>query len=337
MNATSRIAVCGAALLSLSVASQAIAQATPDECAYMAETYEYKQKGYALTTNELAKADDIERKGGCSGREVVRRAPVTAVAPAGGGGSTAGELWAKAKAYKTGQGVAIDPVQSMAWTRKAAEAGSHEAQFALSVAHETGYGGTPVNRAEYFRWMKAAADNGNAVAANNMGLHYYQGDGVGKDFVAAARYFRMAAQRGDAEGQVNLGTSLWVGEGVAKDPVEAVRWFRASADQGNAEGQFWMGSAYRRGLGVPFDVAQARRWYRASAAQGMEEAIGALARMDAIDREFAARDAADQRRADRAAANNGPSLADQVTATMERQRRENCAAAAEGRNRVCPK
>ncbi len=49
------------------------------------------------------------------------------------------------------------------------------------------------------------------------------------------RYFTEiynAAEQGDAQAQLNLGVCYWNGNGVAKDYAEAVKWFRKAAEQG---------------------------------------------------------------------------------------------------------
>ncbi len=266
------------------------------------------------------------------------RASAPASAPAGDwraardGTSEAAQWRRKGRAYFLGEGVAKDPEQALFWTRKAADAGLASAQFDMAVFHLQEYGGLRNDPVQVFNWMKKAAEGGIASAQDNVGLFYFQGAGTAKDYAEATRWFRRAAEQGDSQGQVDLGTQYWFGRGVAENPAEAVGWFRKSAEQGNAEGQFWLGNAYRRGLGVAQNIPEARRWLRASAAQGDENAVSMLSFLDEVDRQFAARERAilaGQARRDSA---TGPSLYDQVMATVERQRRENCAAAAQGAN-----
>lgn len=226
--------------------------------------------------------------------------------------------------------------QAIYWVRKAAEAGHPKAQYDMARYYFEQYGGLPDDPPQLFRWMRASAQSGNSQAQHNVGLMYYQGKGTAKNFAEAARWFRRSAEQGYPEGQLDLGTSLWSGEGIPVDHAEAVQWFRKAAAQGNDEAQFWLGNAYRRGLGVAFDITEARRWLQKSAAQGNKEAASMLRFIDQVDREFAAEQRREAQRAERRAArNSGPSLGDQFMQVMERQRRENCAAAAQGANRVC--
>lgn len=262
----------------------------------------------------------------------VASAPAPAAAP---GQSETPDVWrARGRAFSNGEGVAKNPQQALFWTRKAAQAGHAGAQYDLSTYYYQGINGVPENTAEFMRWTRAAANGGNPAAQYNLGLAYYQGsNGVAKNLPESLKWFRASAENGDPDGQTDYGTSLWHGEGAPVNHAEAVRWFRKAAEQGHSGGQFWLGNAYRRGLGVEFDVDQARYWLRKSAAQGDDEAKGLLSFMDDVDREFARRATAMQRQSRNEPA--GKSLWQQFSETMERQRRENCAAAAQGRNRVC--
>ena len=64
-----------------------------------------------------------------------------------------------------------------------------------------------------------------ADAIYTLGLCYYEGDGVAKDYVEAVKWFRKAAERGHASAQRNLGVCYKNGEGVEKDYAEAYAWW----------------------------------------------------------------------------------------------------------------
>ena len=76
----------------------------------------------------------------------------------------------------------------------------------------------------------------------------------------AARWFRLAAEQGDARAQHNLGVHYSDGRGVPQDDAEAVRWYRLAADQGHAGAQFSLGYMYGSGEGVPQDDMLAYIW-----------------------------------------------------------------------------
>ena len=101
------------------------------------------------------------------------------------------------------------------------------------------------------------AEQGVAEAQFNLGLMYYNGQGVRQDYAEAVRWYRQAAEQGNAEAQNNLGTMYAIGQGVRQDYAEAVRWYRKAAEQGVAETQNNLGAMYAIGQGVRQDYAEA--------------------------------------------------------------------------------
>lgn len=59
---------------------------------------------------------------------------------------------------------------------------------------------------------------------------------LSQDSISADKY-REAAEQGDAEAQYNLGLCYYNGEGVQQDYTQAVHWWRKAAEQGNARAQ----------------------------------------------------------------------------------------------------
>ena len=81
---------------------------------------------------------------------------------------------------------------------------------------------------------KPLAEKGDMYAQSNLGLMYYNGDGVPQDYREAVKWYRLAAEQGDAKAQYNLGLMYENGYGVPQDYKEAVKWYRLAAEQGNA-------------------------------------------------------------------------------------------------------
>jgi len=73
---------------------------------------------------------------------------------------------------------------------------------------------------------------------------------------------RAKAEQGDADAQYNLGLMYYNGQGVPKDYAEAVKWYRQAADKNNVEACIALGRCYANGRGVPKDLDQARLWYQ---------------------------------------------------------------------------
>lgn len=113
-------------------------------------------------------------------------------------------------------------------------------------------------------------NNGNFPLS--IGVSLFLGKGVPKDLVMAARYIRMAADQGNADAQNLLGTMFKAGEGVEKDNHEAAKLFRKAANNGHAEAQNNLGMLYTSGHGVPQDYLESIKWYRLSANQGSPNA-----------------------------------------------------------------
>ena len=79
-------------------------------------------------------------------------------------------------------------------------------------------------------------------AQYNLGIMYYNGQGVPQDYAEAVKWYRLAADQGDAYAQYNLGVMYDNGEGVPQDYKEAVKWYRLAAEQGHAKAQYNLGS-----------------------------------------------------------------------------------------------
>ena len=111
------------------------------------------------------------------------------------------------------------------------------------------------------------ANSGDALAQNELGVMYSEGEGVVKNDVEAIKWFRKAAEQNVLAAQFNLGIMYSAGRGVLKDHVKAIEWLRRSADQGFPDSQNQIGNMYNVGLGVSKNQVEAVKWYRKSAEQ----------------------------------------------------------------------
>src|SRR4051812_21486138 len=64
---------------------------------------------------------------------------------------------------------------------------------------------------------KARAAKGNADAMLHMGLYYYYGSGVAKNYVTAGQWLQKAAKKGNVNAMELLGEMYEEGEGMKKD------------------------------------------------------------------------------------------------------------------------
>ena len=104
-----------------------------------------------------------------------------------------------------------------------------------------------------------------------LGNAYYNGSGVPRDHLEAAKWYRLSADQGLAESRYMLGVLNERGEGMPPDYIEAIKWYRVSADQGYIPAQFELGNMYALGKGVPQNYAEAYLWFSIAAASGHEE------------------------------------------------------------------
>jgi len=117
--------------------------------------------------------------------------------------------------------------------RVAAERGDRDAQTALGGLYLFGNKGVERNDAEAVRWLRMAAEQGQALAQFDMGELHRTGRGVAKDEVAAVNWFRRSAMQGNAFGQSNYGSAQCLGFGGLKpDKVSCAMWLNLSAAQG---------------------------------------------------------------------------------------------------------
>jgi TPR repeat protein len=121
----------------------------------------------------------------------------------------------------------------------------------------------PQDYAEAAKWLRRAADRGDAQAQHELGLMYIKGKGVPRDDAEAMQWFHKAADQGDPNAQYLLGLLYDLRENYA----EAVKWFRKAAEQGAPKSQHQLGLMYDSGHGVPQDYVQAHMWLNLAAAR----------------------------------------------------------------------
>jgi len=125
-----------------------------------------------------------------------------------------------------------------------------------------------------FKRVAPLAGSGHAEAQHLLGLMYYMGRGVARDYRQALHWHRKAADQGKADAQYVVGAMYYTGNGVAQDHRHAVTWFRKAAEQGHAEAQHALGLMYRYHVaGVPQDMVLAYMLWNLAATSGHANAI----------------------------------------------------------------
>jgi hypothetical protein len=124
--------------------------------------------------------------------------------------------------------------------------------------------------------LESKASRGNAEAQFALGLVYFTGSSVTKDYSEAARWFTAAAEKGHAKAQFNLGVMYSSGIGVVQNYVVAASWFLRSADAGYAKAMCNLGVMFNSGHGVLADRVEAYKWFALAAAQNNQQASQAM-------------------------------------------------------------
>lgn len=85
--------------------------------------------------------------------------------------------------------------------------GDARSQFQLSLLFGRGQG-VPVNPKESLKWLRLAATRGNASAQSNLGAAYSRGVGVPRDDIRAVAWFTIAADSGSTQALTNRAVAL---------------------------------------------------------------------------------------------------------------------------------
>ena len=113
--------------------------------------------------------------------------------------------------------------------------------------------------------LREQAAQGVADAQTNLGLLYYFGRGVPRDYTKAREWFEKAAAQGHADAQYNLGMLYDFEKGVLQNFASAKRWYEQAAMQGHVGAQNSLGALYEFGHGVKQDSVRAYMWYNIAA------------------------------------------------------------------------
>ncbi|PCI05870.1 MAG: hypothetical protein COB78_04645 [Hyphomicrobiales bacterium] len=137
--------------------------------------------------------------------------------------------------YTDGNGVDRDLTEAAKWYRLAAERGHGPAQYRLGNFFEKGHGMVR-DIDEAMVWYRLAAKQGNALAMHNLAVVTAMGTQSAKaDLEIAAGWFEKAADLGIKDSQVNLGILYTKGLGVGKDLVAAYKWFGVASLAGDSD------------------------------------------------------------------------------------------------------
>lgn len=164
--------------------------------------------------------------------------------------------------YFDGEGVNQSYEEAVKWYRKAAPQIS-EAKFILGECYEEGLGVTrsieEAMKIYYELWEEGDLEDEMLDVVVKKIEHYNK---------LAAKEYAKAAKKGDPVAQHQLGMCYYNGEGVPQNDEEAVKWILKSADQGYSEAIWIMGWFHQYGHALEKDPEKAMQWYSKAADLG---------------------------------------------------------------------
>jgi TPR repeat protein len=177
--------------------------------------------------------------------------------------------------YERGDGVPRDPARALQLHRAAADKGSNLSATRAALLLLTGKDQDPKLA---FHYAGIAAAGGESDAMAIFGVMHLNGIGTPVNHEEAVRWLRPAAEKGDAAAMLELVYAFARSQGKAVPQAEAHVWLRKSADLGNPRAMFLLAGSIERGF-VPGTRDDAIGWYRKAAAKGDTKAVDALKRL----------------------------------------------------------
>ncbi|GAB1509186.1 tetratricopeptide repeat protein [Actinophytocola sp. KF-1] len=131
-----------------------------------------------------------------------------------------------------GYGHPADPAAAVPYHLAAAERGSADAAFEMSVLTGTG-SGVPEDQDESRRWTFRAAELGSVRAMGNLGGMYATGRGVEQNPVTALEWYAKAAEAGHPRSAFTAGVMCLTGDGgLPVDEGQAAKFFAVAEELG---------------------------------------------------------------------------------------------------------
>ncbi len=140
--------------------------------------------------------------------------------------------------YKTGMGTEKSIKKAIECFEGVAKKMPSESHYQLGSIFDS-LGGK-ANDKEAVKSYLISAANGNDKSMTNLGIHYYYGTGVERDYKEAVKWYLRASKKGNSFAQYNLGRCYYIGKGVPKDLVASREWFEKSASGGNKQAKHYI-------------------------------------------------------------------------------------------------
>lgn len=117
--------------------------------------------------------------------------------------------------------------------------------------------------------LRPLSAQGYAVAQYIIGVMYFRGKGVKKDYKESIKFLNLSAEQGYARAQHKLGDIY--GSYLVGDPDYriAIKWFRLAAEQGYTPSQYFLATMYEKGDGVMQDYVRAHMWFNLASSKNL--------------------------------------------------------------------
>ncbi len=180
-----------------------------------------------------------------------------------------GGAFALALAYLRARGVAEDRATARVLLEKIAPQPHIGALYNLGLMAAEDSPPDFRRAADYFR---KATDLGAADAAYALALLYKEGRGVERNLKRSVELLRIAAAEHIVAAEIDLGIAYFNGEGVEANSSVAASYFRRAAEANNPVAANRLARILAAGAGVQPDIVEAMKWHVLARAAGVEDA-----------------------------------------------------------------
>ncbi|MBL80211.1 MAG: hypothetical protein CMH70_09320 [Nitrosomonadaceae bacterium] len=113
--------------------------------------------------------------------------------------------------------------------------------------------------------LQPLSADGDAVAQYIIGLMYFRGKVVQKNYKKSIKFMQLSAEQGYFFAEHKLGSIYFSGLLGKPDYKKAIKWFRHASKQGYAPSQYFLATLYENGDGIQQDYIRAHMWFSLSA------------------------------------------------------------------------
>ena len=179
--------------------------------------------------------------------------------------------------YLQGRLVPKDEVRAFANFKKAADKGSAEAKYFLSLCYRNGIG-CRINYNTAAQLAFEGAQQGDSYAQTLYATYLRDGLGVRRDTTAAMEYLQKAVKQGNVHARGLLSDLVSKANDIKKDNISSgIAMVQQSAVDGDAVSAYSLGRMYTQGLKIPRDYQQGRKNFELAVSRKHPDAFAALA------------------------------------------------------------